>query len=136
MAAQLKLEVVTPTAKVYSEDVDMVTLPGAEGEMGIYPQHVPLLTQVAAGEVVARRDGRDHFFAIGEGFVEITAEHVVIMTDMAISAENIDEVRAEEARRRAEERLKEKLGPDEAILVSASLSQALAQLKVKRRHKT
>jgi F-type H+-transporting ATPase subunit epsilon len=135
MAAKLKLEIVTPSSKVYSEDVDMVTLPGVEGEMGIYPQHVALLTQVAAGEVIARKDGQDHSLAVGEGFVEITGDHVVIMTDMAISAESIDESKAEEARRRAEERLKEKMGADEAALVSASLAQALAQLKVKRRQR-
>jgi len=135
MAAKLKLEIVTPSSKVYSEDVDMVTLPGVEGEMGIYPQHVPLLTQVTAGEVIARKDGADQCLAVGDGFVEITGDHVVIMTDMAISAESIDENKAEEARRRAEERMKEKMGADEAAMVSASLAQALAQLKVKRRQR-
>src|SRR5512142_2789305 len=102
MANTLRLEIVTPDAKAYSEDVEMVTLPGAEGEMGIYPQHVPLLTQIIPGELIARKDGRDHFLAVGDGFVEITAERVSIMTDMAVRAENIDEARAEEARRRAE----------------------------------
>ena len=134
MAATLKLEIVTPDSKVYSEDVEMVTLPGVEGEMGIYPQHVPLLTQIAAGEVIARKDGQDHSLAVGDGFVEITGDHVAIMTDMAISAENIDEGKAEEARRRAEERLKEKMGSEEAAVVSASLANSLAQLRVKRGH--
>ena len=133
MAATLKLEIVTPDSKVYSEDVEMVTLPGVEGEMGIYPQHVPLLTQIAAGEVIARKDGQDHSLAVGDGFVEITGDHVAIMTDMAISAENIDEANAEQARRRAEERLKEKMGAEEAAVVSASLANSLAQLRVKRR---
>jgi len=111
----------------------MVTLPGAEGEMGIYPQHVPLLTQVVPGEVIARKDGRDYFLAIGEGFVEITGERVAIMTDMAIRAENIDEAKAEEARRRAEARLAEHVDDEESAIVSAALSHSLAQLKVKRR---
>ena len=133
MSATLKLEIVTPDSKVYSEDVDMVTLPGVEGEMGIYPQHVPLLTQITAGEVIARKDGQDHSLAVGDGFVQITGDHVAIMTDMAISAENIDETKAEEARRRAEERLKEKMGSEEAAVVSASLANSLAQLRVKRR---
>ena len=70
--ATLKLEIVTPEAKIYSEDVDMVTLPGVEGEMGIYPMHVPLMTQVAAGELIARKNGQDQYLAVGEGFVEIT----------------------------------------------------------------
>jgi F-type H+-transporting ATPase subunit epsilon len=135
MAATLKLEIVTPEAKTYSEDVDMVTLPGVEGEMGIYPMHVPLMTAIVPGEVLVRKDGRDYFLAIGEGFVEITAERVAILTDMAIRAENIDEAKAEEARRRAEARLGERLDDEEAAMVSAALAHSLAQLRVKRRQR-
>jgi F-type H+-transporting ATPase subunit epsilon len=131
--ATLKLEIVTPEAKVYSEDVDMVTLPGVEGEMGIFPMHVPLMTQLAAGEVTARKDGQDYFLAVGDGFVEITGERVSVLTDMAIKAENIDEAKAEEARKRAQARLSEKLDDEEAARVNAALAQSLAQLKVKRR---
>lgn len=135
MANTLKLEIVTPEAKVYSEDVDMVTLPGIEGEMGIYPMHVPLMTQLAAGEVAVRKDGQEFFLAVGDGFVEVTGERVSILTDMAIKADNIDEAKAEEARRRAEARLAEKLDDSEMAAVNASLAHSLAQLKVKRRHK-
>lgn len=136
MANTLKLEIVTPDAKVFSEDVEMVTLPGVEGEMGIYPQHVPLMTQIVAGELVARKNGQDYFLAIGEGFVEITGDHVSILADMAIRAENIDEAKVEEARRRAEARLAEHLNDEDAAAVQASLAHSLAQLKVKRsRHK-
>jgi F-type H+-transporting ATPase subunit epsilon len=133
MANTLKLEIVTPEAKTYSEDVEMVTLPGSEGEMGIFPQHVPLMTQIVPGEVLVRKGGRDYFLAIGEGFVEITGERVAIMTDMAIRAENVDEAKAEEARQRAEARLAEKLDDTESAMVSAALAHSLAQLKVKRR---
>jgi F-type H+-transporting ATPase subunit epsilon len=133
--ATLKLEIVTPEAKVYSEDVDMVTLPGVEGEMGIYPMHVPLMTQLAAGEVTARKGGQDFFLAVGDGFVEVTGERVSIHTDMAIQAENIDEAKAEEARRRAESRLAEKLDDAEVASVNAALAHSLAQLKVKKRQK-
>ena len=133
MANRLKLEIVTPDAKTYSDDVDMVTLPGSEGEMGIYPQHVPLLTQIVPGEVVVRKDGHDYFLAVGEGFVEITGERVAILADMAIRAENIDEAKAEEARRRAEARLAERIDDEEGAMVSAALAHSLAQLKVKRR---
>ena len=133
MAATLKLEIVTPEAKTYSEEVEMVTLPGVEGEMGIYPMHVPLMTQIVAGELAVRKDGREYFLAIGEGFVEITADKVAIMTDMAIRAEQIDEAKAEEARKRAESRLQEKLTDEETAMVSAALMHSLAQLKVKRR---
>ena len=133
MAATLKLEIVTPEAKTYSEDVEMVTLPGVEGEMGIYPMHVPLMTQIVAGELAVRKDGREYFLAIGEGFVEIAADKVAIMTDMAVRAEQIDEAKAEEARKRAESRLQEKLTDEETAMVSAALMHSLAQLKVKRR---
>jgi F-type H+-transporting ATPase subunit epsilon len=133
--ATLKLEIVTPEAKVYSEDVDMVTLPGVEGEMGIYPMHVPLMTQLAAGEVTARKGGQDFFLAVGDGFVEVTGERVSVLTDMAIKAENIDEAKAEEARRRAESRLAEKLDDAEVASVNAALAHSLAQLKVKKRQK-
>src|SRR6266404_183032 len=135
MAATLKLEIVTPDSKTYSEDVEMVTLPGVEGEMGIFPQHVPLMTQIVPGEIIARKDGRDYYLAVGEGFVEITGERVAIMTDMAISAENIDEAKADEARQRAEARLAEKLDDEESAMVSAALAHSLAQLKVKRRQR-
>ena len=133
MPTTLRLEIVTPEAKTYSEDVDMVTLPGVEGEMGIYPLHVPLLTQIAPGEIAVRKDGRDYHLAVGEGFVEITAGRVAILTDMAMKAEDIDEVKAEEARRRAEARLEEKLDDEELAMVNAALAHSLAQLHVKRR---
>ena len=133
MAATLKLEIVTPEAKVYSDDVDMVTLPGVEGEMGIYPQHVPLMTQIAPGEIVVRKGGQELLLAVGDGFVEITGDHVSVMTDMAIEADNIDEAKVEEARRRAEARLSEKLSDEDAAMVHATLSRTAAQIKVKRR---
>jgi F-type H+-transporting ATPase subunit epsilon len=133
--ATLKLEIVTPEAKVYSEDVDMVTLPGVEGEMGIYPMHVPLMTQLVAGELTARKGGQEYFLAVGDGFVEITGDRVSVLTDMAIRAENIDEAKAEEARRRAEARLAEKLDDEQVAAVNAAMSHSLAQLKVKRRHR-
>ncbi len=135
MAGTLRLEIVTPEAKIYSEDVDMVTLPGVEGEMGIYPMHLPLMTQISAGEIFARKNGQDHFLAVGEGFVQITGERVAILTDMAIKADDIDEARAEEARRRAEARLNEKLSDEETATVQAALLHSLTQLNVKRRHR-
>ena len=131
--ATLRLEIVTPEAKIYSEDVDMVTLPGSEGELGIYPMHIPLMTQVVSGELVVRKGGQDHYLAIGEGFVEITGDRVAVMTDMAMKADDIDEAKAEEARKRAEARLSEKLSDEENASVAAALAHSLAQLNVKRR---
>ena len=133
--ATLKLEIVTPEAKIYSEDVEMVTLPGVEGEMGVYPMHIPLMTEIVAGEICARKLGQDQFLAVGSGFVEITGKRVAVLTDMAIKADDIDEAKAEEARKRAEARMAEKLSDDELATVQASLMHSLAQLKVKRRHR-
>jgi F-type H+-transporting ATPase subunit epsilon len=133
--ATLKLEIVTPEAKTYSEDVEMVTLPGVEGEMGIFPMHVPLMTQIVPGEISVRKGGQDFFLAVGEGFVEITGESVSILTDMAMKASDIDEAKAEEARKRAETRLQEKLGDEESASAQAALAHALAQLQVKRRQR-
>jgi F-type H+-transporting ATPase subunit epsilon len=135
MATTLKLEIVTPEAKIYSEDVDMVTLPGVEGEMGIYPMHIPLMTQIAHGEIVAKKGGVDHYLATGEGFVQITGDRVAILTDMAIKADDIDEMKAEEARKKAEARLAEKLTDEEQATVQAALLHSLTQLNVKRRNR-
>jgi F-type H+-transporting ATPase subunit epsilon len=135
MAETLKLEIVTPQATVFSEDVEMVTLPGVEGEMGILPQHVRLMTQLVPGEMIVRKSGQDRFLAVGEGLIEVTGDRVSIVTDMAVAAENIDEAKAEEARQRAAARLREKLSTEEVASVNASLVRSLAQLRVKRRHR-
>jgi F-type H+-transporting ATPase subunit epsilon len=132
--ATLKLEIVTPESVAYSEGVEMVTLPGTEGEMGVYPQHVPLMTQLAAGEIIVRKGGQNFFLAVGDGFAEITADHVAVLTDMAIAAENIDEAKAEEARRQAEARLAQAAGDEDMAVVQAALDRSLAQIKVRRRH--
>ena len=131
----LRLEIVTPDATVYSEDVDMVTLPGVEGQMGILPRHVPLMTHMVAGEMIVRKDGQDRFLVVGEGFVEITGEHVAILTDLAIAAENIDEAKAEEARQLAAARLRETMSSEEVASVNAALARSLAQVRVKRRQR-
>ena len=134
MANTIRLEIVTPQATVYSEDVDMVTLPGVEGQMGVLPHHVRLMTQLVPGEMIVRKNGQVHFLAVGEGLVEVTGERVAIVTDMAVAAENIDEAKAEEARQRAAARLREKISSAEVASVNASLARSLAQLRVKRRY--
>ena len=131
----LHLEIVTPETTVFSEPVEMVTLPGVEGQMSIFPQHVRLITQLVPGELVVRKQGRDEFLAVGEGLVEISNERLSIVTNMAVTLESIDEAAAEEARQRAAARLKEKLSAEEIASVNASLARSLAQLHVKRRHR-
>jgi F-type H+-transporting ATPase subunit epsilon len=133
MANTLKLEIVTAEGPVFSEDVELVTLPGVAGQFGVYPQHVPLMAQMEPGEIIVRKDGRDTFFACGGGLIEVTANRVSILTDLAVQADKIDEAKAEEARQRAEARLKEKLSDEEVATINASLARSLAQLRVKRR---
>ncbi|HUB87433.1 MAG TPA: ATP synthase F1 subunit epsilon [Verrucomicrobiae bacterium] len=135
MAATLKLEIVTPEAKIFSDDVEMVTLTGSEGEMGILPQHMPLMTQLVAGEIIARKGNENIFLAVGDGFVQVTGEQVSVLTDMAIEADNIDEAKAEEARQLAESRLSQKVTDEEAAHFHAALAHATTQLKIKRLRK-
>ena len=134
MADTLKLEIVTPEAVIYSEDVDMVTLPGSEGEAGVYPNHVPLMTKVQAGELIAKKDGAEEILAIGEGFAEITGDHVAILTDNAIGSDAIDEAVVEEARVKAQKRLDEggDISEDEAKALTQAILYSQAQLKAKR----
>jgi F-type H+-transporting ATPase subunit epsilon len=135
MAKKLRLEIVTPETTVYSEEVDMVTMQGIEGQMGILPEHVRLMTKSVLGEMIVHKDGKDDVLALGEGIVEITGDRVAVVTDMAIKAENIDEAEIEEARKGAAARLREKLSAEEAAFVNASLARSLAQLRVKRRRR-
>jgi F-type H+-transporting ATPase subunit epsilon len=130
----LRLEIVTPEARAYSDDVDLVVVPGVEGEMGIYPMHEPLMTQIKPGELVVTKGHETLYLAVGEGFVEITQDHVNVLTDMAIEEQHIDPALAEQAVKRAEETLKAgDLGGEEVAAVQASLNRSLAQLHVKRR---
>ncbi len=133
MVLGLKLEVTTPTGQVYSKEVDMVTLPGQEGEMGILPMHVPLITLLGDGEIIARRGFEEDRVLVTGGCAEITPDRVAILTVFATDTAAIDEKKAEEARARAEARLKEKISPEEVALVQASLAHSLSQLKHKRR---
>lgn len=136
MPNTIKLEIVTPKGTFYSADVEMVTLPGVEGQMGILPNHARLMTQMVPGEVIVRKGGQDDFIAVGGGLIEVTGERVAIATDMAIDAQNIDEAAVEEARQRAAARLREKISSEEVASVNASLARSLAQLHVKRRRRT
>ena len=135
MARTLRLEIVTPEAKAYSEEVEMVVLPGADGELGVYPQHVPVLTTLKPGELRVFKSGQETSLAVGEGFAEITGDSISVLTDMALESTAIDETAAEAAVARAQAAMKEDLGSEEVAAVQASLQKALAQLHVKRRHR-
>src|SRR3972149_6247033 len=119
----LRLEIVTPEEKVYSEEVDQVTLPTSTGQITILPQHLPVITQVIPGEITVKKAGKVSHLVTGEGFAEITHTSVSVMTDLAQESEKIDEKAAEEARKRAEEALKQKhtMSEEEFAMTAAAL---------------
>ena len=133
--ATLRLEIVTPERLAFTGEVDSVVLPGSEGELGILPLHIPLMTQIKPGEVVIVQNGKKDYLAVGEGFATVTQERVNILTDMAIEWQHIDESAAEAAINRARETLaaKHALAEEEVASVQASLMKSLAQVQVKRR---
>jgi F-type H+-transporting ATPase subunit epsilon len=119
---------------VVSTPVDYVSAPGVDGVLGILPRHAPLLTALAPGELHYKKDGEEFDFAIGGGFMEVRPDRVTILADSAEHAEEIDEMRAEQARERAEQLLKEKPRTDpEAARVEQALRRAEVRLKVARR---
>ena len=134
MADTMRLSIATPEVVAYSGDVSMVTLPAIEGQIGILPHHIRLITQLVPGEMIVRKDGREEFLAVGEGLVDVSGDSVNIVTDMAIPSDSIDEATAEQARQQAEARLREKLSSQEIASVHASLARSLAQIYVRRRH--
>jgi F-type H+-transporting ATPase subunit epsilon len=134
--AKLKLEIVTPERKVFSDDVDMVVLPGVEGQLGVLPMHVPLMTQLLPGELHIMQGGKQQDLVVGTGFAEVSQTHVSVLTDMAMGETDIDEQATEEAIKRAEAYLARKdLTSDDVGEVQASLGRALAALKFKRRRR-
>jgi F-type H+-transporting ATPase subunit epsilon len=134
--ATLKLEIITPQAKIFEGDVDSVLLPGAEGDMGILPKHEALVTELKAGELHIVAKGQTQILAIGEGFAEITGDSVGVLTDGAVNEKEIDEQAAEAAVKRAEELLKSaSLAGEELEATQASLARSLVQLNVKRRRR-
>lgn len=136
MADTLKLEVVTPEAKAFSDSVDMVVVPGAEGELGILPMHIPLMTELKPGVLKISKSGQETLLAVGEGFVEVTQQSVTILTDMAIAEKEIDEQKVQEIMERAKARIKEpNLSNEEVATVEATIEKSLAQLHLKHRRR-
>lgn len=133
----LKIDIVTAERVVYSADVEEVIAPGLEGQLGILPHHAPLMTTLQAGELVVKKGGQEVILAISGGFLEVRPDHVIVLADQAERAEEIDIARAAEARKRAEERLKDRTatGIDESR-AEAALRRALVRLSVAERVKT
>jgi F-type H+-transporting ATPase subunit epsilon len=130
-----RLDIVTAERVVFSEDVDVVIAPGVEGQLGVLPHHAPLMTTLMPGELVVRKGGEEFFLAISGGFIEVRPDRIIVLADAAERVEEIDVARAEEAKRRAEERLKEK-GPDvDLVRAEAALRRSLIRLEVVARRK-
>ncbi len=136
--SSIRLDIVTAERVVFSEDVDVVVAPGVEGQLGILPHHTPLMTSLQAGELRARKGEEESFLAISGGFLEVRPDRVIVLADAAERAEEIDIARAEEAKRRAEQRLAERYAPTaDAARIEAALRRSLARLRVaeKRRRR-
>ncbi len=133
----LTLEIVTPEARVYSDTVDTVVIPTVEGELGILPGHIPLLTQVGAGELRVQKGGKTELLAVGNGFVEIDGDKVSILAESAISEEKIDVEAAEKAIQRAQDALRGRDALDlaEVDQLEKLLRFSVAQLELKRRRR-
>lgn len=127
--ATIRLEIVTPEKMVFSEDVDAIQAWGVEGQLGILPHHAPLMTMLQPGDLVIRRGGQEELLTISGGFLEVRPDKVVILADACERAEEIDEARAEEAKRRAQEALKTAATEVDTAAAVASLRRSLARLK-------
>ena len=131
--AKLTLEIVTVESPIYSDDVDMVIAWGMEGQLGILPNHAPLLTILQPGELLLRKDGEETSMAVSGGFLEVCSNKVTVLADTAERAEEIDITRAEEAKRRAEERLAARPHDLDLARAEAALSRSLVRLRVAER---
>jgi len=132
---KLVLEIITPTKVVLNEEVDEVTIPTVNGEISILPNHVDLLTKIKPGEMVIRKNNKADLFAITGGFLEVSKNHVNILADHAIRADNIEIAKAEEAKDRAQKAMKEKASEKDFAIADAELRKAILELKVARKHK-
>jgi F-type H+-transporting ATPase subunit epsilon len=133
---KLTLDIITPIKVVFSEEVDEVTLPTVDGEITILPNHVNLLSKIAAGEMVIRRGTKTDLLAITGGFLEIANNHVNVLSDYAEHAQDIEIAKVEEAKQRAEKAMKEKQTEQDYAELQDEIRKSVLQLKVARRHKT
>jgi F-type H+-transporting ATPase subunit epsilon len=133
--AGIKVDIVTAERIVYSEEVDIIVAPGIEGELGILPQHAPLMTSLKEGELMMRKGGEEIFMAISGGFLEVRPDRVIVLADSAERSDEIDVTRAEEAKRRAEERISKLTSEIDLARAEAALRRSLIRLKVSEKRK-
>lgn len=133
MADKILLEIVTPEKKVLSEEVDIVIAPGEEGEFGVLPSHIPFLTKLKVGELRFRVGDVSRFATIMGGYAEVLPDRVTVLAAAAEEAADIDVIRAQAARERAERRMREAKDRLEFAQAQAALQRAIARLKVAER---
>jgi F-type H+-transporting ATPase subunit epsilon len=131
----IKLDIVTAERIVFSDEVDMILVPGQEGQMGILPHHAPLMTTLSAGELIARKGSEEYCMSISSGFAEVRPDRVIILADSAERAEEIDVARAEAAKKKAQEALSHPASRIEAAAAEAALRRAIARIEVADRRK-
>lgn len=131
----MRLDIVTPEKKAFSDEIDSVVVPGESGEMGILKSHAPLVTTLKPGELRYMKNGEENSLAIGTGVVEISNDRVSVLTDMALEEAHIDENAVEEALERAKKALTEKETPEDIAAANVMIQKSLAQLHVKRRRR-
>ena len=133
--ADLSLKIVTPEKEIYNETCDQVNVSTTSGEIGILPHHENLMAKVVPGELKVRKGAKTDVLAVGEGFLQVTNNVLTIMTDMAVNEDDINEKAVEDAKKRAESALSQKLSDEEYAETLAILEKSLAQLRIKRRHR-
>ncbi len=133
--SQLHLKIVTPEKLIFDEEVNQVNVSTEDGQIGILPNHTNLMAKLEPGELVIKRGGKVETMAIGDGFLQMADNTLSIMTDLAVNEAQIDEKAVEEAKKRAEIALEQKLSDVEYAETLAVLEKSLAQLKIKRRHR-
>jgi F-type H+-transporting ATPase subunit epsilon len=132
----LQLEIVTPERQVFTDAVDMVVVPGVDGELGILPHHTRLISALGTGELRIKQSGSEQVMLISGGFVEVRADKVVVMADVAEHSDEIDLARATEARKQAEARLGEVHLPADIARVRAALQTALMRERIATRRRS
>lgn len=130
------LKVLTPENEIFSDTVDQVNIDTPEGQIGIFPNHIALMSKVSPGELQIKKSGKLTRLAIGEGFLQVKDNILTVLADLAVEEKDIDEKAVEEAKKRAEKALEEKLSNEEYAETLAILEKSLAQLRVKRRHRS
>jgi F-type H+-transporting ATPase subunit epsilon len=132
----LQLEIVSPERRAFTDEVDMVIVPGIDGQLGILPHHTRLISALGTGELRIKKGGTEESLLISGGFVEVRPDRVVVMADLAEHSNEIDEARAAEARKAAEAELQEAKDPVDLARVRAALQTALMRERIATRRRS